>query len=157
MWNKITKYGILNNANSKYLYRGLREEEVAEGIKLIPKGIQTFKDVKLVIANASGYYDFENIGPVVTIENHIKGLPTAGISVSTNKKIAIAYALFSPIGKQYVVTIDREKTRLFGITEIVVKEILPLWVIEKPDDDEVILVSETGIFPKDIIEIYEKL
>lgn len=157
MWNKITKYGILNNANSKYLYRGLREEEVVEGIKLIPKGIQTFEDVKLAKANASGCYDFENIVPVVTIRNHIEGQPTAGVSVSTNKRVARTYALSSPPGKQYVVTIDREKTRLFGIKEIIVKEILPLCVIEKPDDDEVILVSETGIFPKNIIEIYEKL
>lgn len=156
MWNKITKYGILNNANSKYLYRGLREEEVVAGI-LIPKGIQTFENAKLIIANASGYYDFENIGPIAAIENHINGQPTAGVSVSTNKRVARTYALSSPPGKQCVVTINREKTRLSGIKEIIVKEILPLCVIEKPDDDEVILVSETGIFPKDIIEICEKL
>jgi len=157
IWNKLAERGTLKNPDSKYLYRGLHKEEVDVGIKLIPKGIQTFKDLVLVVATSSGAYDFENLGPQKAISDHIKGLPTSGVSTSTRKEVAIGYALSSSAEKQYVVTINREKGKAIGIKEIVVKEILPLWAILKPDDEEVILTSDTGFFPDEIIEKYEKL
>jgi len=124
IWDKLAEHGILDNAGSKYLYRGLRAEEVYAGIKLIPKGIQTFEDPRLVVAKPSGVYGFENLGPQLAVSNQIKGQPTSGVSTSTRKEVAIAYALSS---SQYVVTINREKAKALGIKENIVKVILPLW------------------------------
>ena len=157
IWDKLAEHGTLKDSDSKYLYRGLREEEVDAGIKLISKGIRTFEDLKLVVAKPSGTYDFENLGPTMTVSDHINGLPTSGVSTSTIKEVAIGYALSSPAGKQYVVSINRERAKALGIEEIVAKEVLPLWAIRKPDDEEVILISAAGFFPDEIIEKYEKL
>lgn len=157
VWDKIAECGTLNNADSKYLYRGLREDEIDAGIKLIPKGIQTFEDPRLVVAKPSGVYGFENLGPQLAMSNQIKGQPTSGVSTSTRKEVAIGYALSSPVGKQYVVTINRERARTLGIKENIVKVVLPLWAMLKPYDEEVILTSNIGFFPDEIIEKYEKL
>lgn len=156
IWNKLAEHGKLNNADTKYLYRGLNEQEVDEGIKLIPKGIQTFEDLKLAVAKPSGLYDFENLGPKIAVSNHVNKQSTSGVSTSTKKEVAIVYALSSPMGKQYVVTINRERAKALGTKELIVKEILPLWEIPKPNDEEVILISDTGFFPDEIIEKYEK-
>ncbi|TAN60686.1 hypothetical protein EPN16_04785 [bacterium] len=121
IWDKLAERRTLKNSDSKYLYRGLREEEVDAGIKLIAKGIRTFEDLKLCVAKTSGIYDFENLGPMITTSDHINGLPTSGVSTSTRKEVAIGYALSSPTGKQYVVTINRAKAKSLGIKEIVVK------------------------------------
>lgn len=48
IWNKISEYGILNNADSKYLYRGLREDKIDTGIKLIPNGIANIIDTSFL-------------------------------------------------------------------------------------------------------------
>jgi len=154
---ELSKFGVLRDSRSKYLYRGLRKEEVDAGMILVPKGIQTFEDLKLITANAGGFYEPRNLGPILRVSRHIEGDKSSGVSTSTNREVAISYALSSPPGKQYVVVINREKARLLGIREIVVKEILPLWVIQKPDDEEVILVSDTGVFPKEIIERVDKI
>lgn len=153
----LLEYGTLKNADSKYLYRGLNKEEVDAGIKLIPKGIHTFEDLKLVAANTSGYYEYRNLGPILSVLNHNQELPTSGVSASTDKEIAIGYAMSSPPEKQYVVMINREKARLLGIKEKVVKDVLPLWAIKKPDDEEVILTYDAGIFPKEIIKKVYKI
>lgn len=157
IWNKLAEHGKLNNADTKYLYRGLNEQEVDAGIKLIPKGIQTFEDLKLAVAKPSGLYNFENLGPKIAVSNHINRLPTSGVSTSTKKEVAIGYALSRSLGKQYVVTINRERAKALSIKENIVKEILSLWAIPKPDDEEVILTSDSGFFPNEIIERYEKL
>lgn len=157
IWDKLAEYVTLNNADSKYLYRGLNEKEIDAGIKLIPKGIQTFEDLKLVVAKPSGIYDFENLGPKIAVLNHINKQETAGVSTSTKKEVAIAYALSSPVGKQYVVTINRERAKVLGIKENIVKKVLPTWTLPKPEDEEVILTSDTGLFPDEIIEGYKKV
>ncbi len=151
IWDK------LNNADNKYLYRGINEDEVDAGIKLIPKGIQTFEGPKLAVAKPSGAYGFENAGPGMAVSNHINERPTSGVSTSTKKEIAIFYASLRIPGKRYVVTINREKAKALGIKEIVVKEVLPPLEIPKPYDEEVILISGEGFFPDAIIEKYEKL
>ncbi|MDP3041983.1 MAG: hypothetical protein Q8N62_04550 [Candidatus Omnitrophota bacterium] len=56
-----------------------------------------------------------------------------------------------------MVTINRERAKALGIKEIVVKEVLPLWTIQKPGDEEVILTFGMGFLPDEIIEEYEKL
>jgi hypothetical protein len=157
IWDKLTERGILDNADSRYLYRGINEKEIDAGVKLIAEGMQTFEGPKLVIAKPSGVYGFENAGPGIPVSNHINERPTSGVSTSTEKEVAIAYALRRPLGKQYVVTINREKAKALGIKEIVVKEALPLWAIPKPYDEEVILTSSIGFFPDEVIEKYEKL
>lgn len=157
MWDRVLEHGQLYNAYSRYLYRGINVEEVDSGIKLIPKGIQTFESLELVKAKPSGAYDFENLGPKIAVSNQINGLPTSGVSTSTKKEVAISYALSRPLGKRYVVTINRERAKALGIKENIVKEILSLWAIPKPDDEEVILTSDSGFFPNEIIERYEKL
>lgn len=157
IWDKLAEHGTLNNVDSKYLYRGINEKEVDAGIRIISKGIQTFEGPKLVVAKPSGAYGFENAGPGIPVLNHINGQLTSGVSTSTKKEVAIAYALSCSLGKQYVVSINREKTKALGIKENVVKKVLPVWAIPKPDDEEVILTSDAGFFPSEIIEKYEKL
>ncbi len=149
------EYGTLRNADSKYLYRGLREEEVDAGFKLIPRGIQTFEDLKLASATTITSLDtkLENLGPILTVSDHINEYPTSGISTSTDIDVAKRYAYKS----KYIVKINREKAKSLGIKEIIVKKILPLGVIKKPEDEEVILTSETGLFPSEIIEEHKKL
>lgn len=148
----LFEYGTLKNAHSKYLYRGLRKKEVDAGIRLIPKGIQTFEDLKLYKTTASGNLILDNLGPILSVFNHIQGLPTLGVSTSTLIEVAIGYALASPVGKQYVVMINREKAKSIGVKEYIVKDKLPLWRIQKPDDEEVILTSESRVFSKELIE-----
>lgn len=148
----LFEHGTLKNKDTKYLYRGLNKEEVDAGIKLIPKGIQTFEDLKLYKSTALGNYVSEQLGPILSVSNHNQGYSTLGVSTSTDIGIAFVYALSSPPEKRYVVLINREKTKSLGVKEIVVKDVLSLLAIKKPDDDEVILISNAGVFPKEIIE-----
>lgn len=148
----LFEHGTLKNADSKYLYRGLREEEVDAGIRLIPKKIQTYEDLKLFAANASGFYESRNLGATLILHDQINGSETSGVSTSTDIGIAFGYALSSPANKQYIVVISRERVKLLGISEHIIKEKFPICTIPKPDDEEVILISETGIFPEEIIE-----
>ena len=71
--DKFVEHGMLKNSDSKYLYRGLRREEVDVGFRFVAKGIQTFKGLKLIIAKPSGAFGFENLRPIMAVLGHIKG------------------------------------------------------------------------------------
>ena len=134
------------------LYRGLRKEEV-EARVLIPKGIATFEDLRLAMANADRSITIRNFGKSHAVQSHINGwLPSQGISTSIKEKIARHYA--GPGG--HVARIAVSKLAAYNIDQIYVKEHLPIDQILKPDDEEVILWrKQPGPFPAEIIiEIY---
>ena len=131
-----------------YLYRGLRKAEVEAGYKLIPKGVQTFENMNLVSANASGTYDLREYGPLVAAANHIRGLPTSGVSTTTNFETAKRYSLSGLEPTGIVVRIDRSRLAMHNIKEHWVSQVFPSvdWV----DREEVILVGSS--FPREIVD-----
>lgn len=151
----------MTNLSGNYLYRGLREEEVRLG-QLIPKGIQTFEDVKVVMANAANLCESKNLGPVVGVANHLQGFPTIGVSTSTLEKVAIFYATRGYTSDGCVARIKRDQLSASGIEEICPRQIFPPEAIIKIDNSEIILVAKVpGLFfspqpfPKEIVdEIY---
>ncbi len=133
----------------KYLYRGLKKDEI-EARQLIPKGILTFENIKVITANSGGSYDQQKLPPIIQVKAHIDKLPTSGVSTSTSEEIARKYA-----GEGYVARISRKNLEAVGIKEIVVKKIINPAYLLKPEDEEIILhwPGKEGIrFPSKIIE-----
>lgn len=137
---------------SQYLYRGLRSAEVDAGYRLIPKGIATFENMRLALANTSGGVELRSYGPLVVTANHLYGLPTSGVSTSTNFNIAARYSTSGPEPTWIVVRINRDSLAAHGIEEHWVREIFPNVDPQLIDFEEVILTSKTGSFPKGIID-----
>ena len=133
-----------------YLYRGLRKVEVEAGYKLIPKGAQTFENMNMVHANASGTYDLQEYGPLVATANHLNGLPTSGVSTTANFETAKRYSMSGPEPTGIVVRIDRSWLAKYDITEHWVNQIFPSvdWI----DREEVILENKLGSFLREIID-----
>ena len=147
-YDLLSTYGKLANHDSQYLYRGLRSDEIESGT-LIPKGIRTFEAVKLMVANASGTIESTSVSSPA-IHDHLMGLPTKGVSTSTKEEVAKQYA-----GQGFIARIDRKIARSLGVKEVIVKDEVPLRVIPKPEDEEVILVGiGEGPLPKEVVQIY---
>lgn len=134
----------------QYLYRGLRRTEVEAGHKLISKGIQTFENMNLAHANTSGTYELREYGPLVATANHLNGLPTSGVSTTTNFETARRYSMSGPEPTGIIVRIDRSRLAAHNITEHWVSQIFPSadWI----DRDEVILENKSGSFPREIVD-----
>lgn len=133
----------------RYLYRGLRQEEVDAGYKLIAKGVDTFEHPRLPLNLPFRLSE----GPTGTVFNHQNGHPTRGVSTSFSIDRAIHYA-----GCDIVMRIDREKAKELGVQEYEVNKILKPERINKPEDQEVILAwNGTATFTTEIIDTIYKV
>ena len=143
---------------SNFLYRGISEKMLKSNEGLIPKDT-TF--IKFVQYGSGVRYDTVTYGEsvqnaVVVHQMDSFKFPTSGISATPFLERAKYYALNKGVrNKGYVYKINRDLLKNFYIKEYRVSEhIAPA---QMPEDDEVILVSETGgSLPKEIIvEIIE--
>lgn len=136
---------------TNYLYRALRKEEIDEGCILIPKIIESFrKHPRLPISLPFNLGECEEYA----VRQHqwdgegIPDDPTAGISTTPHLERAKKYAR-----EGMIVKIDRSLFERCSIKEYSVNE----WLSNRPEDiavpgdNEVILVNEKGVFPKEII------
>ena len=139
--------------HNKYLYKGLRKEEIDAWNILIPKSQGPFRshprlgiDTRLpfVLGEAEEY----------AVRQHQwkqSGYPTSG--VSTTPHFERAKKVYGERNRA-IVKINRQLFGKYGIKEYVVKEYLGKFPedIAAPEDDEIILVKEDGgPFPKEII------
>jgi len=136
---------------SRFLFRALRENEIRAGNILVPKAQGEFVAEPRLDVDTR----LDEVVLVRTREYAVRqhqwqqnGFPTSGISATPHIDRAKYYCQHGVIVK-----IDRYLLPGHGIQEFFVKE----WLGKHPEDiansndDEVILVSETGRFPSHII------
>ena len=129
------------------LYRALNDIEVEAGNVLIPKSHEPF------LANPK----LPNVLPFTlgnreehAVRDHQWNgeYPTRGVSCTTEWKIALHYAAKTKV----IVRISEDACNRFGILRFRVRDCIPLELIVRPQDEEVILVCDkNGAFPKEII------
>ena len=128
------------------LFRALRDIEVESGNVLIPKNVAPFlahPRLPITLPFILG----EREEHAVREHQWDSKYPTRGISCTTKWDVALSYAR-----SKVVVSIDEEACEAHGIRRYIVKEHLPLSMIEHPDDEEVILVSESeGALPTEVV------
>lgn len=135
-----------------FLYRALRLEEIEKGYMLIPKSQNPFRlHPRLGIDSRLPFKLGEQ--EEYAVRQHQwqqKGFPTSGVSTTPHLNRAKYYAE----GERIIVKINRGSLHRFGIKDFIVKK----WLkdlpedIAVPEDDEVILVSKSNNFEKEIIE-----
>lgn len=135
----------------KFLYRALREDEISDGYKLIPKSFEEFNADPAF--GVDDYFPLEFGSQTNAVRQHQweqKGLPTRGVSTTPHLERAQWY------GKRIgvVVKIDVAKLADFHIQMFDVNQTLKdePSEIAVPEDEEIILVSnQVGNLPVEII------
>ena len=130
-----------------FLYRALRDAEIAAGNVLIPKSQAPFRAhprLPMVLPFTLGEREEHAVR-----EHQWSGqYPTRGISCTTNRQVALRYAARSKV----IVTISEDLCERHAIRRFHVRDFVPLELIVHPDDEEVILVSEAdGPLPSEIV------
>lgn len=129
------------------LYRALRSLEIDSGCVLIPKAQSAFRALPrlpLVLPFTLG----------ATLEHAVRDhqlhakFETRGVSCTSCWEIAFGYAHTNRV----IVRIDESSCERYGIHRYVVKDHLSPQLIEKPQDEETVLVWDTdGCFPADVV------
>ncbi len=130
-----------------HLYRALRPDEIASGCILIPKSIKPFKaHPRLPIVLP---FVLDEREEHAVRDHQLNGLYiTRGVSCTTNWRVALRYAQSSRV----IAAIDNGALEQNGIRRITIREVIHAELIEHPEDDECVLVSETnGPLPSGII------
>jgi len=130
-----------------HLYRALRPDEIASGCILIPKSIKPFK-AHPRLPNVLPFILDERIEHAIR-EHQLEGnYRTRGVSCTTDWEVALRYAQSNRV----IVAIDSCALEQNGIRRITIREVIHVELIEHPEDDECVLVSETnGPLPSGII------
>lgn len=143
---------MTNDNQHLFLYRALREEEIDRGNILIPKAIGAFLSRPLLGVDIILGDTFLKPNETSAVRQHqldSDKYSTSGISTTPHLERAKTYAQ----KKRVIVKIARNLFGRYDIQEFVVKDhfkISPQY-IKCPEDDEVILVTKNGEFPKEII------
>lgn len=135
----------------KNLYRALRKEEISAGNILIPKVIKPFKNHPRMGIDTHLPFMLGEQEEYAVRQHQWKqeGFPgSSGVSTTPHIERARFYAK-----NEVIVVIDREQLKKFNINEYVVKDYLKKYPedIAVPKDDEIILFSENGNFPREVI------
>lgn len=130
------------------MYRALNEYEIAQDFKVIAKAPK-----KPFVAPMKPAFTFPmKFGDRAehAVEEHQDDgkYPTKGISTSPLKEIA-----FDKYGKKsrVIAVIDRSRLAEFNVEEFVVNDVVPKPKVFCFDDNEVVLVSESGQLPEELI------
>jgi hypothetical protein len=129
------------------LYRALRDVEIANGNILIPKSTEPFlanPRLPNVLPFRLGEHEEHAIR-----EHQLNGqYPTRGISCTREWSVAVQYAQQNRV----IASIDEDKCKNKGIKLYDVSAAMQMCLIEKPQDQEIILVwHHDGAFPSDIV------
>ena len=136
------------NSHLTFLYRGLRKDE-AEANQLIPKDVESFKDLNLnapMFAVMTPYATVTMVGQLPDAAlGHQLGSRPMGVSTSKNREVARWYATHGSALSGIVVRIKRNVP---GITEFDTVLLGPR--SPKPLDEEEVLLGESyrGIIDK---------
>lgn len=129
------------------LYRALRDAEIEAGNILIPKIQAPFRaNPKLPQVLPFKLGDREEYA----VRDHQWNgqFPTCGVSCTTEWDVALRYAATAKI----IVSLDEAECNRLGIRRFRVRDYVPVELIVHPDDEEVILVSDSnGALPKEIV------
>ena len=129
------------------LFRALNDIEVEAGNVLIPKSHEPFLAIpKLPIVLP---FILGNREEHAVRDHQWNGkYPTRGVSCTTEWNIALYYAAKTKV----IVRINEDACDHFGIRRFRVRDHVPLELIVRPQDEEVILVyDKDGEFPKEIV------
>jgi hypothetical protein len=132
----------------RYLYRGFGVQAYETITKaLTPKAPGEFTHIFLcdgsIKFDGSATFGQSERNAVLRHQLNQAGLPTAGISTTPHRERAIFYALGGGRHpKGILLTIDRACLISHGVTEYVVSDTVTAPAV--PEDDEVILVAQSG-------------
>jgi hypothetical protein len=136
----------------RYIYRGLRREEVDAGCTLIPKAQRAFL-AQAKLPNVLPFILGERVEHAVREHQWEGKYETSGISTTPHFHRAVYYARH-----KIVVKIDTSSFVKHGILTYSVAENVNETLICVPEDEEIVLVCQKGyMFPKEIISEIIKL
>ena len=141
----------------RFIYRGLRYQEISSGCVLIPKSQRPFL-APVRLPNILPFNLGENVEHAVREHQWVEKsdstgkleplFETSGVSATPHYHRALHYA-----GNKVLVKIDTSLFSAFGIRAHRVEDYVPKKLICVPEDDEIILVcEESHPFPKEIIQ-----
>ena len=131
---------------TQYLYRALRDAEIQAGSILIPKQVGQFiahPRLPITLPFRLGH----RLEHAIREHQWNGQYETCGVSTTPHYRRAQIYAARLGV----IVKIDATKLDSFGIAQFRIADYIGQAEISVPEDDEVILVSATNCFPREII------